>query len=120
MSVFLDALPPSAKVFDQIIEMRRDIHQTLLMLSGFAAVSIDGNVIGTIGSGEALGELSLLRDAPHTVTATAEQTIEAATLKQDDLEKLIRRRPDIGVILYHNLAAQLGEKLLRADHQLMQ
>lgn len=112
--------PATFQPGEKLIEQGEPAGQTLLMLSGCAAVSIDGNVIGTIGSGEALGELSLLRDAPHTVTATAEQPIEAATLKQDDLEKLIRRRPDIGVILYHNLAAQLGEKLLRADHQLMQ
>ena len=35
--------------------------------------------------------------------------IEVAELFRRDLEDLIRRRPDIGVIIYRNLAVGLGE-----------
>ena len=37
---------------------------------------------------------------------------------RDALNRLVRQRPDIGVVIYRNLAAQLGAKLLRADHDL--
>jgi hypothetical protein len=40
--------------------------------------------------------------------------IEVAELLRRDLEDLIRRRPDIGVIIYRNLAVGLGDKLLRS------
>lgn len=40
--------------------------------------------------------------------------IEVAELHRRDLEDLIRRRPDIGVIIYRNLAVGLGDKLLRS------
>jgi len=36
-------------------------------------------------------------------------------LLRDDLQDLVRQRPDIGVVLYRNLARGLGEKLRRAD-----
>jgi hypothetical protein len=42
--------------------------------------------------------------------------VEAAELLQRDLADLIRRRPDIGVIIYRNLAVGLGDKLLRSGN----
>jgi hypothetical protein len=42
--------------------------------------------------------------------------VEVAELLQRDLADLIRRRPDIGVIIYRNLAVGLGGKLLRSGN----
>ena len=42
--------------------------------------------------------------------------MEVAELLQRDLVDLIRRRPDIGVIIYRNLAVGLGDKLLRSGN----
>ena len=47
------------------------------------------------------------------------EAVEAAVLGRDEMESLVRRRPDIGLVLYRNLAAQLGEKLIRADRRMM-
>ncbi|HSL03751.1 MAG TPA: hypothetical protein VK901_09465 [Nitrospiraceae bacterium] len=49
-------------------------------------------------------------------TATAEGHVEAGELLQHDLAALIRRRPDIGVSIYRNLAVGLGDKLLRSGN----
>lgn len=72
--------------------------------------------VGTLGRGDTVGEASLLAARPHSATVTAEMPVETATLTGSDLESLIRRRPDIGVIIYRNLALGLGDKLVRADH----
>ena len=72
--------------------------------------------IGTVRTGETCGEVSLLSARPHSATATAEGHVEAAELLQRDLADLIRRRPDIGVIIYRNLAVGLGDKLLRSGN----
>jgi CRP-like cAMP-binding protein len=71
-------------------------------------------VIGTVHTGETCGEVSLLSARHHSATATAVNDIEVAELFWRDLEDLIRRRPDIGVIIYRNLAVGLGDKLLRS------
>jgi CRP-like cAMP-binding protein len=71
-------------------------------------------IIGTIHTGETCGEVSLLSARPHSATAMAVSEIEVAELSRRDLEDLIRRRPDIGVIIYRNLAVGLGDKLLRS------
>ena len=87
-----------------------------LVLQGHVRISggSPAMTIGTVGTGETCGEVALLSARPHSATATAEGSVEAAELLQRDLADLIRRRPDIGVIIYRNLAVGLGEKLLRS------
>ena len=87
-----------------------------LVLQGQVAISGGSPpaMIGKVRSGETCGEVSLLSARPHSATATAEEQVEAAELLHRDLVDLIRRRPDIGVIIYRNLAVGLGDKLLRS------
>jgi CRP-like cAMP-binding protein len=88
-----------------------------LVLRGRVAI-IGGSpsvAIGTVRAGETCGEVSLLSARPHSATATTDGPVEAAELLQRDLADLIRRRPDIGVIIYRNLAIGLGDKLSRSS-----
>jgi GNAT superfamily N-acetyltransferase len=71
--------------------------------------------IAAIRNGDTLGEISLLAQTPRAATATASTRVEAAVILHRDLIELIRRRPDIGVIMYRNLALGLGHKLRQAD-----
>jgi len=89
-----------------------------IVLQGQVAISCGAPpvMIGTVRTGETCGEVSLLSARPHSATATAEGHVEAAELLQRDLADLIRRRPDIGVIIYRNLAVGLGDKLLRSGN----
>jgi predicted N-acetyltransferase YhbS len=70
--------------------------------------------IASIRDGATLGEISLLAETPRAATATATTRVETAVIAHRDLLELIRRRPDIGVIIYRNLALGLGHKLRQA------
>ncbi len=88
-----------------------------LVLQGRVVIS-GGNPpspVGTVRAGETCGEISLLSARPHSASATAEGLVEAAELSRRDLADLIRRRPDIGVNIYRNLAVGLGDKLMRSS-----
>jgi GNAT superfamily N-acetyltransferase len=87
-----------------------------LVLQGCVSIScgLPSVRVGVVRTGETCGEVSLLSAKPHSATATAEDDVEAAELLQRDLADLIRRRPDVGVIIYRNLAIGLGDKLLRS------
>ena len=87
-----------------------------IVLHGQVAISCGTPpvTIGTVRTGETCGEVSLLSARPHSAAATTEGDVEVAELLQRDLADLIRRRPDIGVIIYRNLAVGLGDKLLRS------
>lgn len=94
--------------------------QMYILLDGRINVSY-GNppiTVGSVEKGEMLGELSLLSSSCHSATATAETNGEAAVLTHQGLGELVRRRPDIGVIIYRNLGVGLGKKLLRSDQSL--
>lgn len=80
-------------------------------LSVMAGNSEEGRTVGTVGAGDCFGETALLNREPHSVSARAKTDIEAATIASAEFQDLLRRRPDIGVIIYRNLAKGLGKKL---------
>lgn len=89
--------------------------QMYLVLSGEVAITVAGveQPVDVVRAGECLGELSLLTASPHSAGARALTRVEAATLRHDELARLVRQRPDIGLLIYRNLAAGLGKKLKR-------
>jgi ribosomal protein S18 acetylase RimI-like enzyme len=91
--------------------------QMHVVLQGEVAISMAGSTaaVGVVRSGECLGEMSLLRTAAHSATAAARTRVETAVLGHQDLAELIRLRPDIGLLIYRNLAVGMGEKLKRLD-----
>lgn len=90
-------------------------NEAFLLLKGQVAVEMDGQVVGQVDQGEVLGEVALLSGSDHSATARTAGPVSAAVLRLDALQELVRRRPDVGVILYRNLAQGLGRKLRRAD-----
>jgi CRP-like cAMP-binding protein/GNAT superfamily N-acetyltransferase len=86
-----------------------------LVVEGRVRIHVEGGLVGVVSSGECLGEVSFLNGTPHAASATAETPVDVGVLGRAALEELVRRRPDIGSVVYRNLARGLGEKLLRAD-----
>jgi len=108
-----DAIDGSTELFGQ----GSDPDRMILVVVGQARVLIDGDVVGTVGPGESLGEAAFLSVTPHSATAVADTDMEIGVLTRDRLAALVRRRPDIGTVVYRNLARGLGEKLRRADRE---
>jgi hypothetical protein len=87
-----------------------------ILLSGEADIRRAGarHRVGAVRPGECLGEMSLLTGEPHSASAVATQPTETAALSHGDLTGLVRARPDIGLVIFRNLAIGLGAKLGRA------
>lgn len=87
-----------------------------VVLDGEVRVTLDtGEEVGTVGEGEALGEVGLLLGGEHSAGAEAVGPVTVAALDEAGLRALTRQRPGIAVVLYRNLAQGLGRKLRRAD-----
>jgi CRP-like cAMP-binding protein/GNAT superfamily N-acetyltransferase len=113
------AMLVSLKEGQPVIEEGRDDHTAFLLLEGSARIILRGTgEVGVVATGEMVGELSLLGEASHHATACAREKVEAACFQRDAVLALIRRRPDIGVIVYRNLAEQLGKKLIALDRRI--
>lgn len=102
---------------DQIFSAGDECGETYLLLEGEVQILMaDGErAVGKVGPGECLGEISLLMGTKHSAAALVSSPVRAAVLPRNDLQDLVRQRPDIGVVLFRNLARGLGEKLRRAD-----
>lgn len=87
----------------------------IVVLSGCAAIDIGGEVIGTVGPRESLGEVALLSGHDHAASAIAQTDMDVGVIDAASLKAIVRRRPDIGTVVYRNLARGLGDKLHRAD-----
>ena len=87
----------------------------LLLEGEVERVLADGCSVGLTGAGECLGEVALLTGAAHAATATAQREVHAGVIRKQDLDALVRQRPDIGVVLYRNLAEGVGSKLRQFD-----
>ena len=102
---------------DQVFAAEQVASNVYLIKHGTAKVCLPKSKepIATVHQGECIGEISLLRDNDHTATVTATTNLEVAVMPSRELLDLIRRRPDIGVVIYRNLAAGLGDKLRRIN-----
>lgn len=85
--------------------------EMFVLLRGSVRVLRDGQAVGTVFSGEVVGEVALLTSEDHSATVQAEADGVAAVISRADLQELTRLRPDIAVVLYRNTAIALGRKL---------
>lgn len=74
-------------------------------------VGATGRKVGEVEAGGCVGEIALLTRMPHSSNATAHEKVTAAVLTRGNFEALVRQRPDIGTVLYRNMAMGLGGKL---------
>jgi GNAT superfamily N-acetyltransferase len=84
-----------------------------LIVSGEVEINTsDGEQqIAVLAAGQCVGERSLMSESRHAHTSQAKGDLQLAVLYGDALERLVRRRPDIGLVLYRNLANELASKL---------
>ena len=86
-----------------------------LILSGSVQLLDAERKIGVVDEGQCLGETSLLGADPatfaHSVDAVAVSDVESACFSVTDFRDLVRRHPDLGVVIYRNLAADVSNKL---------
>jgi CRP-like cAMP-binding protein len=106
----------AGEVIFRALESGREMYVVLAGEVDIAA-SESSKPVGVVRQGESLGETCLLTGANHSATAAARTGVEVAVLSHRDLTELIRLRPDIGLALYRNLAAGLGEKLKRSGER---
>ena len=98
---------------------RGDISLQLeVVLSGQVELQADGGVVATLSPGQCLAERLLLeptKEIRHENDVWALADVETLTCERAELNRLVRRRPDIGSILFRNVARDLARKLRAAE-----
>jgi len=92
-------------------------NELYLVLSGSLNILEDDQLVGVVLASEMVGECSFLSHQLRSKTAQISGETQLGVLTRKNFEQILRERPDIGQILYKNLAIGLGHKLGRVSYQ---
>jgi CRP/FNR family transcriptional regulator, cyclic AMP receptor protein len=85
-----------------------------VIADGQAEVSVDvrrgeKQVLGTIGEGDAFGEMSSLTGELRSASVTAKTDVRALVIRDADFDRLRERRPEVALAIARLLASRLGD-----------
>lgn len=80
--------------------------EAFVIVSGTAAISIDGRKVATVGPGELVGEMGLLDGGPRVATITAETDMDVYVIEPGGFAPLLDE-PSISKALVKSLVQRL-------------
>lgn len=84
-------------------------YEMLVIEEGTAEVTKDGKPVGTIGAGDVVGEIALLRFQRRMATVRVTSPLRAVTVSADDLQVIEEEMPEIAGQLRSIMAARERE-----------
>jgi CRP-like cAMP-binding protein len=88
--------------------------EAFVLVDGTATVSRNGRKVGTVGPGDAVGELSLLDHGPRTARVVADTDLTALVLSAREFAGVIEEVPGLA----HKLLAQLAARVRELDRKI--
>lgn len=88
--------------------------EAFVLVEGTATVSRNGRKVGTVGPGDAVGELSLLDHGPRTARVVADTDLTALVLSAREFAGVIEEVPGLA----HKLLAQLAARVRELDRKI--
>ena len=85
-----------------------------LIEEGDATVSIGGEIIRTLGSGDYFGEVALLDDGPRSATVTAGTDLRCVGMAAWEFRPFVLEHPEVALTMLQTLARRLREAEARA------
>ncbi len=84
-------------------------HETFIIVSGSATVSIDGTDVATIPAGEMVGELSFFNRGPSTATVTAAEPVALLSIPHNRFQQILDDHPALTQSILIELASRLRQ-----------
>ncbi|MCU1498739.1 MAG: cyclic nucleotide-binding protein [Acidimicrobiales bacterium] len=88
--------------------------EAFVIIDGTATVKRNGRKVGTLGAGDAIGELSLLDHGPRTATVTADTPMTLLVLSAREFSGVIEEVPGLA----HKLMIELAKRVRELDRQI--
>lgn len=87
--------------------------EAFFIIEGTATVRRNGRKVGTLGPGEAIGELSLLDHGPRTASVTADTEVTVLVLSAREFSGLLDEVP----ALAHKILSMLASRVRELDRK---
>ena len=88
--------------------------EAFVIIEGTATVKRNGRKVGTLGPGDAIGELALLDHGPRTATVTADTDMTVLVLSAREFSGVIEEVPGLA----HKLLVELAARVRELDRQI--
>lgn len=86
--------------------------ELFIVLSGRVVVSKGDAVLTTLGAGEHVGEMALIRSTPRSATVSADEgSAELVAIRRADFFEILRREPELAVKLLWQFVGVLANRL---------
>jgi tetratricopeptide (TPR) repeat protein len=89
----------------------------LAIVEGEVEIEKDGELLTTLGPGDYLGEIGLLRDAPASADATAKEMVKALLLPRSSFNDYLYTRPDAAAAIYKIFVINLAERVVALSNR---
>jgi CRP/FNR family transcriptional regulator, cyclic AMP receptor protein len=96
---------PAGKVLTKQGDTGREF---FVLMDGEVEVVRDGEVIGTSGAGDFIGEISILEDMPRTATVTAKTPVRLFVLTAQSFRSFVEESPEVENKVLRTLARRLA------------
>ena len=102
---------------DEVLFDREDPGaEAYVIMRGCIRVSLlSGKPLGKFESGQILGELAFLDGMARGATAAATEPSILLVIKRDEFEAMAEKHPNIGRLVYKNIACELTKRLRRMN-----
>jgi CRP-like cAMP-binding protein len=92
---------------EQIVRQGEYGHVSYIVMEGEATASRDGEVIGRVGPGEAIGELAVIEPGPRTATVTADTDMVLLGMNSPEFLTAVEDVPALSRAIMRSLAQRL-------------
>lgn len=92
-----------------VMKQGAGVHLLHVIVSGEAAVSVDGNHVAQLGPGDYFGEIALLAGGKRTATVTAATDLRVLAVDPASFRRLLRSDAELAASLPETVAARLEE-----------
>lgn len=82
-------------------------YEFIVILEGGVDVTVDGEVIATLGAGDHVGEMALLSNSPRNATVVAKDNVRALLVGSREFRALVELSPSLDRKLLTSLTARL-------------
>lgn len=89
-----------------------------IVLEGGVAIRLGESTLATVSPGEIFGELALIDELPRSAAAVSVGAARLLVIRRDDFQQLVRRDPELGVVILRNIARTLSARLRETNQKL--
>src|SRR4029079_6813903 len=92
--------------------------ELFIVLSGQLRVTRGETFLCTLGAGDHVGEMSLIRNVPRSATVLAEATSELIVIKRADFFEILRKEHELAIKLLWQFLGVLADRLDQTSRDL--